>query len=66
MIARRKLGDTVYDVYPHGMLPSDYEFQCGIFIGVPITHFDHIKNNGNVNPTIAEKKTKLPINFEDE
>jgi hypothetical protein len=44
---------------------STYDFKAGIFLRLPITHFDHIKTaDGKVNPKIAGKKTKLPINIE--
>jgi hypothetical protein len=32
---------------------------------MPITHFDHVKKGGKVDPDIAGRKTKLPLNFED-
>ena len=62
---KRKLGDTVYAVYPQGMTESTYDFKAGIFLRLPITHFDHIKTaDGKVDPKIAGKKTKIPINIE--
>jgi hypothetical protein len=65
-INQRKLGDTTYTVFPQTMAEVSYDFQPGIFLRVPVTHFDHVMDKGKVNPDIAGKKAKLPINFEDD
>lgn len=62
----RKLGDTEYTVYPHTMSAAEYEFSPGIFLRLPITHFDHIVHKGKTNPKITSKRAKLPINLEKE
>ncbi len=63
----RKIGDAVYDVFPCEEFGTDQcVFKAGTFLRMPITHFDHIKDNGRVSPSIAEKQTGLPINFEEE
>lgn len=66
-INMRRLGSTEYEVYPCSMSSVRYEFKAGIFLRMPITHFDHIKKNGKINPEIAKKKAKLrlPLNYED-
>ena len=60
----RKLGDTKYKVYPHSMSSQEYEFTAGIFLRLPITHFDHILVKGKANSKITGKTTKLPVNLE--
>ncbi|MFI5294370.1 MAG: hypothetical protein ACHQ0Y_05025 [Thermodesulfovibrionales bacterium] len=64
---QRKLGDTVYTVFPQGMTEVEYDYQPGVFMGVPITHFDHVMDGGKVNPAIGESAagSKLPVNFEE-
>ncbi len=64
-VNKRQLGSTEYEVYPCSVSSAHYEFKAGIFLRMPITHFDHVKKGGKVDPNIAEKKTKLPLNFED-
>lgn len=63
-VGMRKLGDTEYAVYPHTMSEMNYDFTPGIFLRLPITHFDHILHKGKANPKITGKTTKLPINIE--
>jgi hypothetical protein len=65
-INQRKLGNTSCTVFPQTTAEVSYDFQPGIFMRVPVTHFDHVMDNGKVNPDIAGEKSKLPINFEDE
>jgi len=60
----RKLGDTEYAVYPHTMSAPEYEFTPGIFLRLPITHFDHILLKGKANPKITSRSAKLPVNLE--
>ncbi len=61
----RRLGDTSYTVYPHSMCSVQYNFAAGIFMRVPITHFDHIVSvDGKADPAIISKTTALPVNLE--
>lgn len=61
----RTIGDTSYTVYPHSMCKVNYEHSAGIFMRVPITHFDHIVTiDGKANPSIVAKTTALPVNLE--
>ncbi len=63
---QRKIGDTVYTVYPRETGGLKYDFMPGIFLGTPITHFDHVMDKGKIDPEIAQKQTHLPLNFEAE
>lgn len=65
----RKLGSTEYTVHPVGMAEAFCSYKPGIFLRVPITHFDHIMTrDGRVNPAIAKKRESapLPVIFEKE
>ena len=63
---KRKLGDTEYEVYPHSMGTVECDYRAGIFLRLPVSHFDLVKRDGKVDPVITGKKTKLPVNIEDE
>lgn len=63
---KRKLGSAEYKVYPLQHATSHrYEFKAGMFLRMPITHFDYVKKGGKIAPSLSGKNTKLPLNFED-
>jgi hypothetical protein len=63
---KRKLGSTEYAIFPHSASKVECDFRPGIFLRLPITHFDHILHEGTANPKITGKETKLPLNLEEQ
>lgn len=64
---QRQIGDTVYPTAFSLDDNSIPEYDSGIFMNLPITNIDHIKDeHGAVNPDIAEKETSIPLYFKDE
>ena len=63
--ARRKIGDTVYDVKPV-TLDAPLEFIPGIFLRLPITDIDHVVyKDGRPDPRVKERQSemKIPLNY---
>lgn len=65
---QRRLGDTVYTVFPRAATEVELEYHPGVFLGVPISHMDFVKDKGNVDPEVAKLAglSTLPVNFEEE
>lgn len=61
---QRVVGDTSYTV-KYQDAQEEPEYLPGIFGAFPITHFDHVMDDGKVNPELAEKQSRIdiPLNF---
>lgn len=60
----RKVGDTTYRVSTSKLM-IDPVLRAGIFLRLPITHIDHVRDHGRVNPKVVNTKTQIPLNLVD-